>query len=366
MSGQLDILALEPFYGGVRRVMLDTLIRGSKHRWTLLKLPPRRIERRLTAAAHWFAEHLTRHWVGHVDLLFTSEALNLSDLNRLVPTLSHVPSVVYFHSNQLPPTDAMGQSPLDLINLNSAAAANEIWFNSKFHLAQFMARATSLVSRHPELATRNPLPDLRAKTKIFPPPIDLTAVHAAMSQNGNTRDSHNILIDLREVDVEFLNEALGILTRRGENFQLLTIGEVRGLSEEFPRLNIDDGHDESRQAAAMAISGVYVSAHQNMFADYQAIRAVAAGCWPVVPDDGCYAEMLPVSIHDTCMYEWSPDALADRIQDVFYRETDPESETDVQSQVQALLKNFSPGAACRVIDERLAELASTSHAASVR
>src|SRR5687767_550298 len=99
---QLDILALEPFYGGARRAMLETVIRCSRHRWTLLKLPPRRIERRLTAAAHWFSEQLSRHWVGRVDILFTSEAMNVADLVRLVPALSKKPTVVYFHENQLP------------------------------------------------------------------------------------------------------------------------------------------------------------------------------------------------------------------------------------------------------------------------
>ncbi|HWP39717.1 MAG TPA: DUF3524 domain-containing protein, partial [Tepidisphaeraceae bacterium] len=69
MSTQLDILCLEPFYGGIRRIMLETLIRCSRHRWTLLKLPPRRIERRLSAASVWFAELLTRHWTGSIDLL---------------------------------------------------------------------------------------------------------------------------------------------------------------------------------------------------------------------------------------------------------------------------------------------------------
>jgi hypothetical protein len=102
MSTQLDILALEPFFGGIRRIMLETMIRCSRHRWTLLKLPPRRIERRLSAASVWFAELLTRHWTGNVDLLFTSEALNLADLYRFIPDLIKKPSVVYFHSNQLP------------------------------------------------------------------------------------------------------------------------------------------------------------------------------------------------------------------------------------------------------------------------
>src|SRR3954466_4122732 len=102
MSSQLDILALESFFGGIRRSMLETLVRCSRHRWTVLRLPPRRIERRLTTAANWFSEQLSRHWVGRVDVLFTSEAMNLASLLRLTPELAQHPSVVYFHDNQLP------------------------------------------------------------------------------------------------------------------------------------------------------------------------------------------------------------------------------------------------------------------------
>ena len=88
MSTQLDILALEPFFGGARKAMLETIMRHSRHRWTLLKLPPRRIERRLAVAAHWFSEQLSRHWKGRLDVLFTSEAMNLQDLFRFVPELA--------------------------------------------------------------------------------------------------------------------------------------------------------------------------------------------------------------------------------------------------------------------------------------
>src|SRR3712207_4283115 len=59
MARQLDILAIEPFYGGVRRNMLEAMVRCSRHRWNVLKLPARRVERRLTSAARWFAELLS-------------------------------------------------------------------------------------------------------------------------------------------------------------------------------------------------------------------------------------------------------------------------------------------------------------------
>src|SRR5687767_15128311 len=102
MSSQLDILALEPYHGGARRAMLDAISRCSRHRWTILKLPARRIERRLLVSATWFAEVLSRNEIGNVDLIFASEALNLAEFLRLCPALSDRPAVVYFHDNQLP------------------------------------------------------------------------------------------------------------------------------------------------------------------------------------------------------------------------------------------------------------------------
>src|SRR5258705_8696448 len=145
MSTQLDILALEPFFGGARKAMLETIMRHSRHRWTLLKLPPRRIERRLAAAAHWFSEQLSRHWKGRLDVLFTSEAMNLQDLFQFVPEMRKKPSVVYFHDNQLPPEGYRAELPHQLVNLGTANVATEIWFNSLYHLRTFLWRGDARV-----------------------------------------------------------------------------------------------------------------------------------------------------------------------------------------------------------------------------
>src|SRR3954466_15523828 len=126
MPRQLDILALEAFYGGARKQMLETLVRFSRHRWTILKLPPRRLERRITAAASWFAEQLARNWAGRLDVLFTSETLNLASFVRLVPGVAKYPSVVYFHSNQLPETTLVARHNEDLANLSTAVAATDV------------------------------------------------------------------------------------------------------------------------------------------------------------------------------------------------------------------------------------------------
>jgi hypothetical protein len=357
MSRQLDILALEPFYGGGRRHMLETLIHYSRHRWTLLKLPPRRIERRLTAASHWFAEQLTRHWVGRVDLLFTSEALNLADLYRLMPTLVRKPSVVYFHSNQLPHPSVKSDNPLDVANLNTAAAAHEIWFNSLYHLRDFFTRASTLVQRHPELSGRNPMPELTAKAQLIAPPVDFTPINEHLLKGGPQRRKRAIFVDTRDADAKLLNAALGTLARRGERFELITIGPVEELSEELPRTTLPE-IAEASHVNAMLSCGIFLSAKPGCPCDYRAVRAMAAGCWPVVPNSGCYPEIVPASIQSAAMYEASPSALTSRIQDVWHLERPGGYEQEMAE----ILHRFDPITACRIIDERLEELCGTQQA----
>jgi hypothetical protein len=352
MSSQLDILALEPFYGGVRRTMLETTIRCSRHRWTLLKLPPRRIERRLSAAAHWFAEQLSRHWIGRLDLLFTSEAMNLADLIRHLPHLATKPSVVYFHNNQLPdPETPMGASAHELSNLNTAQSATELWFNSDFHKHLFAYRAAGLVEKHPELSSRNPLPDLLAKSRVMQPPIDL---HPAVeiSASDMARRKRSIFVDTRDTDMELLNSGLAALTERGERFEVITVGPVEDFSTSFARTTISES-DDLAQSAAMMRSSVFLSTRRFAPVDHYAVRALAARCWPVVPEDGVYVEMIPTRLHECCLYDGTAEGMASRIQDAWHLYDAEEAQADFQTAVQ----NFDAIVACKAMDERFIELA---------
>jgi hypothetical protein len=355
VSAQLDILALEPFYGGVRRAMLEAIIRGSRHRWTLLKLPPRRIERRLAAASHWFAEQLSRHWVGNLDLLFTSEALNLSDLYRLMPALLKKPSVVYFHSDQLPDPAAVAQTPLDLVNLNTAAAASEIWFNSMFHLRSFLARAGALVKKHPELSSHSPMGELTTKAQIFQPPIDLSALHALAPSMKGQRSRRSIFVETRDSDISLLNAVVATLERRGEEFKLYTVGNLDGLTPDLPRIALPEADDHA-QAKAMMECGIFLSVKHDAPVDHYAVRALAAGCWPLMPNSGVYRELIPEGLHSSCLYDGRTDQLTGRIQDVFHLE----QAGGYEAQQLLILRRFDPVIACRAMDERLSDLTSTS------
>jgi hypothetical protein len=347
---QLDILALEPFYGGARRSMLETIVRCSRHRWTVLKLPPRRIERRLAVAANWFAEQLTRHWVGRVDLLFTSEAMNLASLAQLMPQLAHKPTVVYFHDNQLPDVHTNTDSPLDLVNLNTAVAATEIWFNSVWHQKTFLARATTLIERHRELGGIEALWEVQRKMLLVPPPVDMNAVHDAMCAKI-TRDPTALFVETRAAEVGLLNKALTILRERGKRFRLITVGPVEALGGDVPRQALPEA-DDVAHARGLCEAGVVVSVKPEAASDFLVVRGLAAGCRPVLPASGFYPELLPATAQRHGLYDVAPEPLADRLQDAMNL-VGPAIGT---GELRSTLKQFDPIATCKAIDEKFEEL----------
>ncbi len=336
-----------------RKAMLETIMRYSRHRWTLLRLPPRRIERRLAAAAHWFAEQLSRHWVGRVNAVFTSEAMNLGDLMRLVPQIAAKPTAVYFHDNQLPPVGERAVSPLHLVNLSTAQSATEVWFNSQYHLQTFLQKASSLVEKHPEFSGRNPLPDLIRKAHLMPPPVDLPLDRDIRQQLNLQRDPQLVFVDTRDSNVRLLNQALSLLNSRGEKYKLVTIGPLEGLADDLPRFTISE-RDEDAQILALHQASVLLSIRPGAASDHHAIRALSSGCWPVFPDSGVYPEILPKSMHPLCLYDGqSPDILADLLQNSWHAERVPQQEEELL----AILQQYDALKACHAIDERLEQMA---------
>lgn len=358
MARQLDILALEPFYGGVRRAMLGALVKCSRHRWTLLKLPPRRMERRLAAAANWFAEQLCQHFSGHIDVLFTSEAMNLANLVRLVPDLANRPSVVYFHDNHLPPTTSTPHGPFDAINLTTASAATEAWFNSDYHLKTFLSRGAALAARVPELAELNLMPQITAKARLVPPPMDLSYVSRAALGAAVTRDPRAIFVETRDADVPLLNAALDLVNGRGREFRLITVGPVELLSDDWARRPVRE-MDDAAQVRGMLESAVFVSVKPAAMSDYLCVRALLAGCRAVLPDAGIYAEAFPG--HDEFIGFYEPTAvdLAAKLQSALNAGAAPGSPRDWRRS----LKVFDAVSACRLIDERLERLADSQASA---
>ena len=339
--------------------MLDALVRCSRHRWRIFKLPPRRMERRLLVSATWFAELLARRNVGHVDLIFASEALNLAEFLRLRPELAGRPSVVYFHDNQLPDAahrQPQNEEPTDLVNLNSAMAANEIWFNSLYNLRTFLSRASALVARHEELQIRNPMQSLTGKAHLVPPPIDLSAMQTmafdvALEAPAGQFNSRSLLVDGRGADHATLEQALASLNQHERNLDVQIIARSRDLPESLRPMALDERDDASHLRALLGAS-IFLAIRPDATSDDLAVRALSCGCQPIVPNTGVYPEIVPQPLHERCLHDGTPDSIVARVLDAWRLERP----TGLEMLIDEILEQFDPIRACRIIDDRLEAL----------
>ena len=349
MAAQLDILALEPFYGGARRAMLQTIRRCSRHRWTILKLPPRRMERRLSAAANWFAAQLVRHFSGNIDLLFTSDAMNLASLFRLVPELAAKPSVVYFHDNHLPQAASSQSGPFDLVNLNAAMVATEIWFNSEYHHRTFFEPRDS--ARGPPSRAWRCRPAHRRQG------VDASAANGSALRLGRAgtitrkRRPDTIFLETRDADIDLLNSALQIVAR-DRSVRLVTVGPVDRLTNACERTTVRES-DEVGQAIGMLESRVMLSVKPDAKSDYLFVRAMLSGCRPVALQECVYQEMVPESLSEVCLCRRDPEAIAHML----HVALDDSHWAAHPPDWRRLFAPFDAIPACRRLDERLETLA---------
>lgn len=133
----MNILALEPYYGGSHRAFLDGWIATSRHTWTPLTLPAHHWKWRMRHAAITFAEQVASCPNTHFDAIFCSDMLNLAVFRGLAPQpISKLPTVVYFHENQLTyPDNSRTQRDYHYAfdNFQTLLAADQAWFNSDYH-----------------------------------------------------------------------------------------------------------------------------------------------------------------------------------------------------------------------------------------
>ncbi len=135
----MQILYLEAFFGGSHRAFAEGLQRHSRHAIELITLPDRFWKWRMRGAALYMAPRLPP--LERFDLIMATNLVSMSDLRALLAP-RHLPTVVYFHENQLTYPVASGDRRdvhFGFTDITTALTADEIWFNSHSHREAFMA-----------------------------------------------------------------------------------------------------------------------------------------------------------------------------------------------------------------------------------
>lgn len=312
MAKKLRILALNTWHGGSHRAFLEGWMRHSRYEFTVLSLQPSKWKWRMRHAAVTFSQRVSQLKQTH-DVLFCTDMLNLAEFRGLCPPrIRELPTVVYFHENQLTyPVQNVDERDLHFAysNLTTALAADSVWFNSAFHRDEFLTALPAFLKRMPDHSHVEAGDTIAARSSIQSPGIDGRAARAPRRPGPlrllwASRWEH-------DKNPELFFAALRDLRASGCDFRVSVLGEsFRNSPACFDKArrdladHIDHwGYAESRSAyeRILSESDLIVSTAAHEFFGIAVVEAVAAGCFPIVPNALAYPETLgsdPDHFHD--------------------------------------------------------------------
>ena len=237
------------------------------------------------------------------DCIFCSDMLNLAEFLGLSPQLRNIPSVAYFHENQLTYPNRY-ESERDyqyvITNLTTMLAADAVWFNSNFHRDEFLPALKAFLKRMPDNQHLDAADIIYAKSEVHPPGIE------PFSKRPQRTDGPlRILWAARwehDKNPEDFFAAIRELKNYGVDFRLSIIGEsFRDVPDVFywAKDNFADRIDHfgyqptiDDYRNVLLSTDVFVSTADHEFFGISALEAIAAGNYPLLPRRLAYPEMI--------------------------------------------------------------------------
>jgi len=321
------LLAFDAYHGGSHAAFLDGWQSHSRHRWTVLTLEPRHWRWRMRHGALTFARQVAARVADGAgwDALVCTDMVDLATFRGLAPPpVAALPAVAYFHENQLTfPVQEEQERDLHFAytNTTTALAADACWFNSRYHLESFTEELARWLARmpdhgHPEVAT-----EIAARATVLSPGVDpfpprpprppgpLRLLWAARWEYDKGGDE--------------LLAGLTLAAEAGVDFRLAIVGQQFAerpacfavLRRRFADRIDHWGYQPTRSAyhACLTWADVVCSTATHEFFGIAVAEAVAAGCFPLLPDRLAYPERYG-GHEPPFLYDGTPAGLAAAIE----------------------------------------------------
>ena len=139
----MQILTLEPYYGGSHETFLKGIQAHVPFDFTLLTLPARKWKWRMRLAAPYFADKvISLREKEKFDAVFCSSFVDVATLTSLLPhPIGQLPFYTYFHENQFAyPVQKEDERDFHfgLTNLTTALSSDKVGFNTQYNLQTFL------------------------------------------------------------------------------------------------------------------------------------------------------------------------------------------------------------------------------------
>lgn len=312
----LNILFLEPFYGGSHKDFADGLIRHSRHNITLRSLPARFWKWRMRGAALHFCRSID-DW-GTYDLILMSDLMSASDLKALVDG-PLPPRAVYFHESQLSyplPAGEKMDYQFGFTDITTGLAADHLIFNSRFHYEAFFSELPRFIRRMPENRPTWAAEEIRAKSRVIYPGTELSSLAELNAARPIENDEPPLILWNHrwefDKDPETFFRVLARLDDEGCRFNLALLGEnfqavpkpFIAARERYGKRILVDGYRESRKEylAWLGKSDIVLSCAIQENFGLSVVEAIAAGAYPLLPDRLSYPELVPDDLYEAHLY----------------------------------------------------------------
>jgi len=230
----MNILVLEPYYGGSHKAFLAGLMHHLSYVFDLLTLPAHSWKWRLRLAAPHFAGVLVNdpHYAGKTfDRILCSSLIDVAALRGLLPpNLRTIPLLTYFHENQFAYPVQLSEARdvhFGLTNLTTALAADGLAFNSRYNLDSFLAGCRELLVKMPDMSLPGYEEAIHAKATILHPGLDFSEIDSCFAERQTGRPPVLVWNHRWEHDKnpELFFNTLYALAEQGVPFGLIALGE---------------------------------------------------------------------------------------------------------------------------------------------
>ena len=372
----MRILFLEAFFGGSHRAFAEGLQRHSRHTIELLTLPDRFWKWRMRGAALHMAPRIPP--LERFDLLMATNLVSMSDLRALLAP-RHLPTVVYFHENQLTYPVASGDLRdvhFGFTDITTALAADEIWFNSHSHRDAFLAALPAFVQQMPDARPGWITAAIERRASVLYPGCEFPPLPSAPVAPAPAADAPPLIIWNHrwefDKNPEAFFEALYTLADEGRAFEVAVLGECfqdqpkcflaarERLGERIVHFGFAPATDDYHRWLQRGHVVVSTALQENF--GFSVVEAVRQGCLPLLPRRLSYPEIIPEHFHTLCLYADQTDLTA-RLAHMLDHGHAYRSET---AALQAAMGRYAWNARIAEFDARLEAAAAPPPLGSVR
>jgi glycosyltransferase involved in cell wall biosynthesis len=322
----------------------------------------------MRGAALYFARKVPNP--SEYDGLVVSNLMSLSDLKGLWG-VDCPGSLVYFHENQLSYPLPAGETmdyQFGFTDITTGLVADRLLFNSKTHMKEFLSALPGFIGMMPEYRPNWVTAQIRAKAAVLYPGCNYAAGPADLTPWDLSKPpliiwNHRWEFDKRpESFFAALDSALSLglefrLALLGENFQVVPKPFLHA-RERFGKRIVQYGYEPSRERYLdwLRKGAIIVSTAIQENFGIAVVEAIRHGCYPLLPKDLAYPELIPEGHHDHCLYR-SQEELVEKL---CFMLKEPANLLDKRQDLASQMEGYSWELVIDDFDDELDRLAAIS------